>query len=39
MKPLFAVGRFADDSQRILAAVQRLAIVGIERSRDLGIQP
>ncbi len=38
MKPLFAVGRFADDSQRILAAVQRLAIVGIERSRDLGIR-
>ena len=30
MKQLFAFGSFAHDSQRVLAAVQRLAIVGIE---------
>jgi hypothetical protein len=36
--PLLAFGRFADDSQRVLAAIQRLAGMGIESSFYLGIR-
>ena len=39
MKRLLAFGRFADDPQGILAAVQRLAIVSVERRPNLGIRP
>ena len=35
---LLILRRFADDPQRILAAVQRLAIVGIECGLNLGIR-
>ena len=38
MKRLLAFGSFAHDPQRILAAVQRLAIVGIECGLNLGIR-
>lgn len=37
MKLLPVFRSFAHDSQRILAAVQRLAIVGIKRSLNLGV--
>jgi hypothetical protein len=33
----FSFGRFAHDSQGILAAIQRLAFVGIERGLNLGV--
>jgi hypothetical protein len=36
MKRLLAFRSFAHDPQRVLAAVQRLALVGIERSLNLG---
>jgi len=36
---LLAFGCFADDSQRVLAAINGLAIVGIERGMNLGIRP
>ena len=35
MKRLLAFGCFADDSQRVLAAIQRLAFVFLEFVRDL----
>ena len=38
MKRLLVFGSFAHDPQRILAAVQRLAIVGIERGVNLGVR-
>ena len=34
---LFVFGRFTDDVQRILAAVHRLAFVGIELCLNIGI--
>src|SRR5271165_3770227 len=34
---LLAFGCFADDPQSVLATVQRLAVVGIERSLYLGV--
>jgi hypothetical protein len=37
VRPLLAFGCFADDTDRVLAAVQRLAIVGIERCPNLGV--
>lgn len=38
MKQLLAFGSFADDPQRVLAAVQRLAIVGVEGDLNLGVR-
>jgi len=37
MKRLFAFGSFAHDPQGVLAAVQRLAIVGIELRLNLAV--
>ncbi len=37
MKRLLAFRSFADDSQRVLAAIQRLAIVSIKRGLNLGV--
>jgi hypothetical protein len=37
MKRLFAFGCFAHDAQSILAAIQRLAVVDIERGFNLGV--
>src|ERR1700723_986089 len=34
---LFVFCSFADDAQRVLAAIKRLAIMGIERSLKLGV--
>ena len=36
MRPLLAFGRFADDPQRVLAAVQRLALVRFVLGRNIG---
>jgi hypothetical protein len=36
---LLAFGRLAHDPQSVLAAIQRLAIMGIERGLNLGIRP
>lgn len=38
MKRLLAFGSFAHDPQRVLAAIQRLAIVGIECGPNLGVR-
>lgn len=35
---LLAFGRFADDPQRVLTAVQGLAIMGIELDLNLGVR-